>query len=90
MEVETRAKVSAGSNCSDSLLRYPGDPRSGAMPQAEESRKTACEVREKCPYCGSDMIQRRKNVCSGCGYCESCCDGGKQPLRGEGQSSRAD
>ena len=59
------------------------------MTNAPDTSEVACEIKERCPYCGSWMIQRRKMVCIGCGYCESCCDGGKQAIRSRGEAARA-
>ncbi len=59
------------------------------MANSTDTLEVACEIKEWCPYCGSRMIQRRKIVCSGCGYCESCCDGGKQAIRSPGKVAKA-
>ena len=53
------------------------------MTKALDTLEVACEIKERCPYCGSRMMQRRKMVCIGCGYGKSCCDGGKQAIRGQ-------
>lgn len=57
------------------------------MTNAPDTMDVVCEIKERCPYCGSQMIQRRKIVCSGCGYGESCCDGGKQAIRSRGEAA---
>ncbi len=59
------------------------------MTNRPDIMEVACEIKERCPYCGSRMIQRRKMVCIGCGYGESCCDGGKQAIRSRGDATTA-
>ena len=36
-----------------------------------------------CPCCGNKMTLRGKLICRKCGYFESCCDGGKEAMKGE-------